>query len=216
MPRTDTPEEKRRKRAAYMLKYYHKNHERELILRRARAEAHREKKAEHNRHYRITHREALALRKRQYYTSHKQEILAKQHATYLANRAHRLVQQRAYYAAHRKEHKQKSDAYRAAHPEIAHVSTARRRARKRCAPINNLTAAQWREIKAAYGYRCVYCGRKCKRLAQDHITPLSKGGPHTASNIVPACQSCNSKKNTGPPLKPVQPLLLTVSQPRAK
>ena len=46
-----------------------------------------------------------------------------------------------------------------------------------------------------------------KRLTMDHITPISKGGAHTASNIVPACQSCNSKKNNRAPLKPVQPIL---------
>lgn len=47
-----------------------------------------------------------------------------------------------------------------------------------------------------------------QRLTKDHSTPLSKGSAHTLTNVVPACQSCNSKKHTGPPLKPVQPLLL--------
>ena len=47
-----------------------------------------------------------------------------------------------------------------------------------------------------------------QRLEMDHITPLSKGGDHTASNIVPCCRSCNAKKGTGPVLKPVQPMLL--------
>jgi 5-methylcytosine-specific restriction endonuclease McrA len=28
------------------------------------------------------------------------------------------------------------------------------------------------------------------------------------NNVVPACQSCNSKKHDGLPLRPVQPLLL--------
>jgi 5-methylcytosine-specific restriction endonuclease McrA len=60
----------------------------------------------------------------------------------------------------------------------------------------------------AYGHCCVYCGRKMQRLTQDHITPLSRGGNHTKSNIVPACRSCNSKKGTGEPLVPVQPMLL--------
>lgn len=76
------------------------------------------------------------------------------------------------------------------------------------APINDLTPEQWAMIVNHYGHRCVYCGRKMKRLSQDHIIPLSQGGSHTLSNVVPACRSCNSKKHAGPPLVPVQPLLL--------
>ena len=64
-------------------------------------------------------------------------------------------------------------------------------------------------LQLAFDHRCAYCDRRRKgRLTQDHVTPLSKGGSHTASNIVPACASCNSRKHTGPPLRPVQPMLL--------
>ncbi len=97
-----------------------------------------------------------------------------------------------------------------------HGYVAARIARKHNAPINDLTPAQWKEIQAAHGHRCVYCGRKMQRLTQDHITPLSRGGNHTASNIVPACQSCNSKKNVGAPLRPVQPMLLTLAPPKER
>lgn len=48
-----------------------------------------------------------------------------------------------------------------------------------------------------------------------HLVPLAKGGTHTFSNVVPACQSCNSKKGTGAPLVPVQPLLLTIAASRS-
>lgn len=84
----------------------------------------------------------------------------------------------------------------------------RRRAHLAQAPVNDLTAEQWHEIKAAYGHRCVYCGKKPLRLTMDHITPLSKGGAHTKHNVVPACRSCNSRKRAGPVLRPVQPLLI--------
>ncbi len=88
------------------------------------------------------------------------------------------------------------------------MQEARRRARKLQVPVNDLTGIQWLAIKAHYGNRCVYCGRKMQRLTQDHITPLSKGGSHTLSNVVPACQRCNSKKGVKSPLIPIQPLLL--------
>jgi 5-methylcytosine-specific restriction endonuclease McrA len=78
--------------------------------------------------------------------------------------------------------------------------------------VRDFTAAQWKEMQEAYDHRCAYCGKRCKgKLTQDHITPLSQGGLHTASNIIPACSSCNNRKHTGPPLKPVQPMLLLIA-----
>ena len=133
------------------------------------------------------------------------------------------ARKRAYKATHRDDIKQKARVYRAAHadaiqatirawrvknPEKSQTYKANRRARELAVPINDLTPTQWQAIKEAFGHRCAYCGRKMKRLTMDHITPLSKGGSHTLSNVVPACQSCNSKKHTSGPLIPVQPLLL--------
>jgi 5-methylcytosine-specific restriction endonuclease McrA len=77
--------------------------------------------------------------------------------------------------------------------------------RKRKAAIRTVgktelvTAEQWQSILNAYGNRCVYCNSSKDRLTQDHVTPLSRGGTHTMDNIVPACQSCNSKKHANPP-----------------
>jgi hypothetical protein len=86
--------------------------------------------------------------------------------------------------------------------------SARRRAARISAALHDFTDEQWELVKAHFHYRCAYCGDKPKRLTQDHIIPLSKGGNHTMSNIVPACLSCNSKKRDKAPLVPVQPLLL--------
>jgi len=69
----------------------------------------------------------------------------------------------------------------------------RRRARLIAAPINDFTAEQWAEMQEYFGFRCAYCGQEAD-LTMDHVVPISKEGPHTQSNIVPACQSCNSSK----------------------
>jgi 5-methylcytosine-specific restriction endonuclease McrA len=110
-----------------------------------------------------------------------------------------------YEAAHPKRQRD----YRIANPAMYHAQKKRRLATERGAPIRDLTAQQWQNIQTAQRHCCWYCGRRCKgHLTQDHITPLSKGGSHTLHNVIGACQSCNSKKRSGPPLKPVQPLLL--------
>ena len=121
---------------------------------------------------------------------------------------------RNWYANNSQHVKVRSRAYRLANPAIIKANKASYRARKRQAPINDLTAAQWEDIKVAFDHRCAYCKRKMQRLTQDHIVPLSKGGSHTASNIVPACAKCNSTKGDGPPPIPVQPLLLTIAPPK--
>lgn len=56
-----------------------------------------------------------------------------------------------------------------------------------------LTPEDWDGVCKKYQYKCVYCGKK-KKLTIDHEVPLASGGKHEVSNVVPACQSCNSKK----------------------
>lgn len=97
--------------------------------------------------------------------------------------------------------------YARTHADILRVQTQRHRARKKVLP-HTLTASQWKAIKAAYGYRCAYCGKK-RKLTQDHVVPVSKGGGYVADNIVPACMSCNaSKGNRPPPFIPPTRLML--------
>jgi len=45
---------------------------------------------------------------------------------------------------------------------------------------------------------CAYCGykpSKASELEVEHVQPISQGGPHTLSNIVPACKTCNTSKS---------------------
>jgi 5-methylcytosine-specific restriction endonuclease McrA len=68
--------------------------------------------------------------------------------------------------------------------------------RRRAAKANvaaNFTAEDWERCKETFQHRCAYCGRK-RKLTQDHIVPVIKGGGYTIDNIVPACLSCNVSK----------------------
>lgn len=72
------------------------------------------------------------------------------------------------------------------------LSQHRRRAR--LAEVrNDLTAEDWYAILAKFRRECAYCGATGD-LFQEHVWPISKGGPNTAGNVVPACRPCNSRK----------------------
>lgn len=53
-------------------------------------------------------------------------------------------------------------------------------------------------------YTCQYCGSEFARrhLTLDHVIPLSKGGKTRWTNIVAACQKCNSAKGNKTIMKP--------------
>lgn len=133
----------------------------------------------------------------------------------IANRNKLYLYHKDWAATHPEQVRLSRKKYRKKNLKQHAVNEAKRRAAKASASRNDLTSEQWKEIQAAYNFQCVYCGRKMKRLTQDHITPLSQGGNHTATNIVPACQTCNSRKLTGPPLVPIQPLFLTLAAPKS-
>lgn len=81
--------------------------------------------------------------------------------------------------------------------KLRQFTSALRRARI-LSVICSLTNQEWEKIKESTGYRCVYCGLKLP-LTMDHLIPISKGGEHSKSNIVPACKPCNVRKAAGPP-----------------
>ena len=180
--RLTNPEAKR----AYMIAWRAANHERLLGYGRKRRLTNPEKVRKHAANTYAKHRKNVLDQCKKYYEKNRATVLARVAAYRHANKSKIRIGKRRYSV----------------------TSHARRRARKLSAPRNDLTTKQWQTIKEHYHHSCVYCGKKPKRLTQDHITPLSKGGSHTLHNVIPACQSCNSRKHTGPPLKPVQPLLL--------
>ena len=47
----------------------------------------------------------------------------------------------------------------------------------------------------AHEGRCYYCGTDGP-MHMEHMIPLSRGGTHTADNVVPACPTCNLSKHT--------------------
>jgi len=83
-----------------------------------------------------------------------------------------------------------------------HTSPARqseyyhqRRARLEGCEINDFTKEQWAEVLAEFNYHCAYCLQPVDSFDMEHMTPISRGGNNTKTNVVPACRRCNVTKN---------------------
>lgn len=87
-------------------------------------------------------------------------------------------------------------AWREAHPMESLAQRHRRLARLAAAPVNDFTAAQWREVLDEFHHACAYCLRSGIPLQQEHVEAISRGGSNTRSNIVPACADCNNRKGS--------------------
>jgi len=111
-----------------------------------------------------------------------------------ANREQYMARKAAWRKANREHERAYTRAWMNAHPEQVRVSVARRRARKYTDA--DLTAEQWLAILAEFDNRCAYCSAAGVPLQLEHMTPLVRGGRHTASNVVPACGPCNRAKHT--------------------
>lgn len=53
----------------------------------------------------------------------------------------------------------------------------------------------WTAVIRFYGGKCAFCRERCWSQ-QDHCVPLSRGGEHHISNVVPSCAPCNYRKGT--------------------
>lgn len=141
----------------------------------------------------------LRAERAKYRLQNPEKVKASKKTAYLRYRDKWLVYLSEWRNANYDRYRAGIRAWNEQHPEQLRVHSSAKDARKRNAPIVDLTAAQWQAIKAAYGHKCVYCGTRALALTQDHVVPLSRGGAHTMSNIVPACQPCNSRKNARTP-----------------
>lgn len=219
-PEPMTAEERAARQRARQQRYYAEHAEEiraKARLRKARyLQEHPEKVRAQSRAWAAAHREVARSRARAWYFANRDRAKSSRKAWRASHRQQRNAAERAWKAANPEKVRASKNRYYIRHREIYNGYVAQRRAAKAQSQHNDLTIEQWREIKAAYGYRCVYCGKKSQRLTQDHIIPLSQGGSHTASNIVPACKPCNSRKQAGSPPVPVQPMLLTIAPAKRK
>lgn len=75
------------------------------------------------------------------------------------------------------------------------AAITKRRYRKRGATIRDGPAAVKR-LESLSVLNCFYCGKVITDEAWhvEHLTPIARGGEHSAANVVPSCSSCNLSK----------------------
>lgn len=125
-----------------------------------------------------------------------------------------------YYSEHVEEIKQRATVWAAQNPEKRHehkrrwyINNAASRkatgqARAAVYAKGDFDFEDWLQILEVFGRACAYCLRTDRPLTMEHLIPVSRGGLHTAENIVPACRPCNSKKG-------VRSIFVMLSQPIA-
>lgn len=135
--------------------------------------------------------DSLDLQRRlskEWHSKHPDKVKAYKHEWYIRNRKRvkekaRSPERIAWEAAYKKSESGKAAKKRAKH-------------KRRGVEVNTLTAAQWVSIRNAFDNKCAYCGSARKKLEQDHVVPISRGGGHELMNVVPACRKCNHTKYT--------------------
>ena len=177
---------KNNRRASSVCRQCDREHRREL---RSTAER-KQKKHE----YYLKNKEHYNKKSKEYYESHKERLFSA-NAEWKKNHPEKIKEYRKREFEKDPEHvRMRARKWKHDHKEAVNVYTQRRLTRKKNLK-STLTSKQWEIIKKEFNYRCAYCGEK-KKLTQEHFIPICNSGEHTTNNIIPACLSCNSKKQS--------------------
>jgi len=159
--------------------------------------------SEYYKKYHIENKEESNERCRAYYGANSEKLKAyqREHPQHRATPPYddkQKERQRIYYELNTEKVIARKRKYRLCHKDEYKMYFNKSKAKRKTMAINVLvtfTNTQWDSCKREFDFRCSYCGKEVKELAQDHFYPLSLGGNYTVENIVPACTSCNSSKS---------------------
>jgi 5-methylcytosine-specific restriction endonuclease McrA len=103
--------------------------------------------------------------------------------------------------AFRDREKEKTRMYKFSHPQIVagwENHPANRRKWNQAAITADGTVTKQVVLALITQKHCAWCGCEINKDTRhiDHITPISKGGAHTESNLVAACVDCNKAKGS--------------------
>lgn len=190
MPYAD-PQKRREYLKAYLVRWEAANHERMLAYRREWRRKWREANPEKNKEIKL----------RSWYKHHEKNKQKMRDAHQRAmqdpvKRAKLRADQKAWALANPEKYRTSIKNWHK--NNIQHVRLyAKKHSALRRHRVGTFTHDQWYARVAFYGWRCAYCLIELteKTLTIDHIIPIIVGGTNWASNLCPACRSCNVRKN---------------------
>lgn len=148
------------------------------------------------------------LRKKTYYKENSESIKGVA-STYRDNNKEVIKKRKAQYHKDNKEYyNDKSNEYYRMNKEQFIEYARRRRALKSSTSDGTVTKEFLSTLLHTQNNLCFYCGSRLEDLESydihlDHYIPLSKGGVHSAGNVVWACSTCNHNKYNALPDKPL-------------
>jgi len=151
---------------------------------------HKKEVKKHQKRYRKEHSEELQEYMKRYYIENNIDLKERNKKYYLKNRRRCLKLLKEW----NKKHPGYCKNWNRVNKDRKNFLTRQRHYKKYNAKGNH-TFEEWLNLCKQYNHKCLRCRRK-KKLTEDHIIPLSKGGSNFISNIQPLCSSCNSSKGT--------------------
>lgn len=184
------------KARATKLRKYYANHDREIERMKA---------------WKAAHKDQLRERRVQYDAENSDRIKA--YSREYNSRPEVIAQRKDYDSTpeRRSAAREHSRRYRDRNPERVKATTREwyrdnyehvllynhaQRAKRRSVDVGDITQETWIDRVEYFGDRCAYCLAAPTVTHIEHMTPISRGGPHALENVVPACPSCNFRKGT--------------------
>jgi 5-methylcytosine-specific restriction endonuclease McrA len=137
---------------------------------------------------------------RRYREANREKVLDGLRAYYVANRESMLARHRRWRSDNPDHARDYARQWRRSNPEKARELVRRSRVLRQSARRAALVPVSLDHLRARFGRFggvCAYCGSE-GRLTVDHVLAVVHGGLDESGNIVPACSSCNSSKNSRP------------------
>lgn len=180
---------------AYQREYHRKNREKRIQYHKDWYAANRSTERDKQSRYRSEKKSELNKRRRDKYRE--DPASARAYSRYYYNTRRKLMiteEQRLY----RKHYNAKWRANNIDKVRVSKVLCENKRRAIKSGAAGFCSKTAWLNRCYMFLWRCAYCGRSLsyKTATQDHVIPLSRGGTGWPSNLVPACQTCNSKKHT--------------------
>lgn len=138
------------------------------------------------------------------YTSKNRDVvLARKRKYYIRTREHHIRYFKKYSIENSQRNVERARRWAKSNPEKVKeigVRAFHNRRAKMAKVENDFTRKDWNECKNFFRLEsglidCAYCNKNMKNATLEHFIPIHKSGNHTADNILPICQSCNSKKS---------------------